>query len=86
MAKGYVQTYGVNYSDTFSPVSKMTYFRFFISLVATYNRDLHQFDIKNIFLHEDLQEELYMEQPPGFADQGEIGKVYRLWKSLYGFK
>ena len=86
VAKGYAQTYGVDYSDTFSPVVKMTYVRLFISLVVTHNWDLHQLDIKNVFLHSDLQEEVYMEQPPGFVAQGEIGKVCRLRKSLYGLK
>ena len=57
----------MDYYDTFSPVAKMTYVRLFISLVATYNWDLHQFDIKNVFLHDDLQEEVYMEQLPGFV-------------------
>ena len=64
----------------------MTYVWFFISLVATYHWDLYQLDIKNVFLHGDLQEEVYMEQPPGFIAQGEIGKVCRLRKSLYGLK
>ena len=86
MAKGYVQTYDVDYSDTFSPVAKMTYVQLFISLSATYNWDLHQFDIKNVFLHGDLQEEVYMEQSSRFVAQGEIGKVCRLQKSLYGLK
>ena len=86
VAKGYVQTYGVDYSDTFSPVAKMTSVWLFISLAATYNWDLHQLDIKNAFLHDDLQEEVYMEQPPRFVAQGEIERVYRLWKSLYGLK
>ena len=54
MAKGYAQTYGVDYSDTFSLVAKMTYVRLFISLAATHNWDLHQFDIKNAFLHGNL--------------------------------
>ena len=70
----------------FPPFAKMTYVWLFISLSATYNSDLHQLDIKNAFLHGDLQEEVYMEQPPGFVAQGEIGKVCRLWKSLYGLK
>ena len=61
MAKEYTQTYGVDYSYTFSPVAKMTYVWLFISLVATHNWDLHQLDIKNAFLHGDLQEEVYME-------------------------
>ena len=82
VAKGYAQTYGVDYSDTFSPVAKMTSLRLFISLAATYNRDLHQLDIKNVFLHSDLQEEVHMEQPPGFVAQGEIRRVCHLRKSL----
>ena len=93
MAKGYAQTYGVDYSDTgvdysdtFSPVVKMTYVRLFISLATTHNWDLHQLDIKNDFLHGNLQDEVYMEQPPGFVAQGEIWKVCRLRKSLYGLK
>ena len=86
MAKGYAQTYGVDYYDTFFHVAKMTYVRLFISLATTYKWDLHQLDIKNVFLHDDLWEEVYMEQPPGFVTQGEIGKVCRLQKSLYGLK
>ena len=86
MAKGYAQIYGVDYSDTFSPVAKMTSVRLFIFLVATHNWDIHQLDIKNAFLHGDLQEKVYMEQPLGFVAQGEIGKVCRLQKSLYGLK
>ena len=67
MAKGYTQTYGVDYSNTFSSVAKITYVQIFISLVATYHWDLHYFVIRNVFLHGDLQEEVYMEQPPGFV-------------------
>ena len=86
VAKGYAQTYGVDYSDTFSLVTKLIYVRLFISLAASYDWDLHQLDIRNAFQHGDLQEEVYMEQPPGFVAQGEIGKVCRLRKSLYGLK
>ena len=86
MAKGYAQTYGVDYFDTFSPVAKMTSIRVFISLAATHNWDLHLLVIKNAFLHGDLQDEVYMEQPPWFVAQGEIGKVCRLRKLLYGLK
>ena len=66
VAKGYAQTYGVNYSNTFSPVAKLTSIRLFISLTTTHGWDLHQLDIKNVFFHGDLAEEVYMEQPPVF--------------------
>ena len=61
VAKGYAQTYEVDYFDTFSPVAKLTSIRLFISLAASYDWDLHQLDIRNAFLHGDLQEEVYME-------------------------
>ncbi|WRX19899.1 Reverse transcriptase [Theobroma cacao] len=86
VAKRYAQTYGVDYFDTFSLVAKLTSVRLFMSMAATYDWPLHQLDIKNAFLHGDLQEEVYMEQPPEFVTQGEYGKVYHLRKSLYGLK
>ena len=86
VAKGYAQTYEIDYSDTFSFVAKLTSVRLFISLVASYKWDLHLLDFMNAFLHGDLQKEVYMEQPPGFVVQGEIEKVCRLRKSLYGLK
>ena len=73
-------------SDTFSLVAKLTSIQLFISLAATHGWDLHQLDIKNTFLHGDLAEEVYMEQPPGFVAQEEIGRVCSLRKSLYGLK
>ncbi|XP_057434172.1 uncharacterized protein LOC130726869 isoform X2 [Lotus japonicus] len=86
VAKGYAQTYGVDYTDTFSPVAKLSSVRILISLAATNHWPLFQLDVKNSFLHGDLQDEVYMEQPPGFVAQGECGKVCRLKKSLYGLK
>ncbi|CAM8996453.1 unnamed protein product [Rhodiola kirilowii] len=86
VAKGYSQTYGIDYFDTFSPVAKLTSIRLLISLAASHHWPLHQLDIKNAFLHGDLQEPIYMEQPPGFVAQGESAKVCYLHKSLYGLK
>ena len=78
VAKGYAQIYGVDYSDTFSPVAKLISIQLLISLAATHGWDLHQLDIKNVFLHGNLAEEVSMEQPPIFVAQGEIGRVCRL--------
>ena len=86
MAKGALKPMAWTILTLFSPVSKMTYVRFFISLDAIYNWNLHHLDIKNEFLHSALQEEVYLEQPLVFVAQEEIGKVCHVRKSLYGLK
>ena len=63
---------------------KLTSVRLLISLVTSYDLDLHQLVIKNVFLHGDLQEEIYMKQPLEFLTQEEIGKVCCPQKSQYG--
>ena len=85
VAKG-IQIFGSDYYDTFSHVAKMTSVRLLLSMAAMSSWPLYQLDIKNAFLHDDLAEEVYIEQPPGFVTQGESGLVCRLCHSLYGLK
>jgi hypothetical protein len=58
--------HGIDYDDTFAPVVKMDSIRLVLSIVATKGWEVHQMDVKNEFLHNDLFEEIYMEKPQGF--------------------
>jgi len=65
VAKGYHQIFGFDYGDTFSLVAKMASVHLFIVMAALQRWPLYQLDVKNAFLNRDLQEEIYMDQPPG---------------------
>ena len=66
VAKGFNQQEGVDYHETFSHVVKIVTIRLLITLAITHHWHINQLDISNAFLHGDLQETIYMEQPPGF--------------------
>jgi hypothetical protein len=86
VAKGFTQTYGIDYSETFAPVAKMNIVRVILSLAANYGWELQQFDVKNAFLHGELEEEIYMEIPPGYGKNVAVNSVCKLQKALYGLK
>ena len=76
VAKGYTQTYGVDYQETFAPVAKMNTVRILLSLAVNFDWELQQYDVKNAFLHGELDEEIYMSIQPGFSG-GDGCKVFR---------
>ncbi|GJX29094.1 putative RNA-directed DNA polymerase [Tanacetum coccineum] len=84
--KGYRQREGLDYFDTYSPVTRITSIRMVLAIAALRNLEVHQMDVKTAFLNGDLEEEIYMNQPEGFIAPGQEGKVCRLVKSLYGLK
>ncbi|MCO5609324.1 hypothetical protein L7F22_063550 [Adiantum nelumboides] len=86
VAKGYAQMYGIDYDKTFSPISKMATICTVIAVAASKGWLLHQMDVKNAFLHGDLQEVVYMEQPQGYEDVKHPGYVCKLKKALYELK
>jgi len=86
VTKGYAQTYGIDYEETYNPIAKMTTVRVIIAMATTKGWSLHQMDVNNVFLHGDLQEEVYMEQPPCYMDQTHPNLVCRLKKALYSLK
>ena len=86
VAKGYTPKDGNDYKETFSPVSRKDSLRIVMALVAHFDLELHQMDVKTAFLNGDLEEEVYMDQPQGFETTSKRNPVCRLKKSIYGLK
>ncbi|CAL9028826.1 unnamed protein product [Prunus brigantina] len=86
VAKGYKQKHGIDYKEVFAPVARHDTIRLVISLAAQNSWLIYQLDVKSAFLHGNLQEEVYIDQPPGYERKGEKEKVFKLKKALYGLK
>ncbi|WP_177314016.1 reverse transcriptase domain-containing protein, partial [Plesiomonas shigelloides] len=86
VAKGYNQRQGIDYDEVFAPVARLETIRLIISLAAQNAWKIYQMDVKSAFLNGLLEEEVYIEQPPGFEEKGQEDKVLKLKKALYGLK
>ena len=86
VVKGFAQKKGIDFDEIFSLVVKMTSIKTILSIVAVEDLHLEQLDVKTTFLHGNLEEEIYMQQPQGYEVKGKEKLVCRLKKSLYGLK
>ena len=86
MAKWYTQKEGIDYEETFSPVAMLKSIRILLSIVAYYDYEIWQMDVKTAFINSNLEEEIYMIQPEGFIAKNQEHMVCKLKRSIYGFK
>jgi hypothetical protein len=86
VAKGFTQKEGIDYTKIFLSISQKDSFRIVMALVAHYDLELYQMDVKIVFLNDDLQESVYMAQLEGFAIEGMEHIGCRLKKSIYELK
>ena len=84
MAKGYSQREGIDFKKTFSPVSTKNSLHIIMVIMAHFDLELHQMDVRTTFLNEDLVEDVYMSQPNGFEEFSKERMVCKLHKSIYG--
>ena len=86
VAQGFSQKYGVDYDETFSPVVRFESLQTVIARAVQNGLMLHQMDVTTAFLNGELEEEVYMRQPEGFAVKGQEDLVCKLKRSIYGLK
>ncbi|GKD13546.1 retrovirus-related pol polyprotein from transposon TNT 1-94, partial [Tanacetum coccineum] len=86
VAKGYSQKEGIDFEESFAPITRLEAVRIFVAYDAHKSFLIYQMDVKTAFLNGPLKEEVYIVQPNGFIDPDHPDKVYRLRKALYGLK
>ncbi|KAI3692974.1 hypothetical protein L6452_32800 [Arctium lappa] len=86
VAKGYCQEEGIDYEETFALVARLEAIRIFLAFTAHRGFKVYQMDVKSAFLNGQIQEEVYVQQPPGFENSKYPNHVYFLDKALYGLK
>ena len=86
VAKGYSQREGIDCQDTFSPVAMLKSIRILLAVAAYFDYEIWQMDVRTAFLNGYLEEDIYMEQPLGFASSDTDHKICKLQRSIYGLK
>lgn len=86
VVKGYKQRYGIDYQEVFAPVTHLKTIWMVLTLVAQRSWKVYQMDVKSAFLNGHLEEEAYIDQPPGYVKKDEEHKVCHLKKALYDLK
>ncbi|KAJ7942740.1 Retrovirus-related Pol polyprotein from transposon TNT 1-94 [Quillaja saponaria] len=86
VAKGFHQWPSLDFAKTFSPVMKPTTIRVFLCLTLSKGWPLRQLDINNAFLHDTVNDNVYMVQPPGFVNSTLLHYECKLCKAIYGLK
>ncbi|RVW50731.1 Retrovirus-related Pol polyprotein from transposon RE1 [Vitis vinifera] len=86
VAQGYNQEEGIDYEETFAPVARLEAIRMLLAFACFKDFILYQMDVKSAFLNGFINEEVYVEQPPGFQSFNFPNHVFKLKKALYGLK
>ena len=86
VAKGVSQVQGLNFGETFAPVTRLEVIRILLAYASHHEIKLYQIDVKSAFLNGFINELVYVDQPPGFEDPRYPNHIYRLSKALYGLK
>ena len=86
IAKGYTQKEGIDYEETFFPVTMLKSIPILLSIAAHLDYEIWKMDVKTAFLNGRLEESIYMIQPKGFIARGQEHRVCKLQRSIYGLK
>ncbi|GJY61236.1 putative ribonuclease H-like domain-containing protein, partial [Tanacetum coccineum] len=84
VAQGHTQEEGIDYDEVFAPVARIEAIRIFLAYASFMGFTVYQMDVKSAFLYGQIEEEVYVCQPPGFEDPDHPDKVYKVVKALYG--
>jgi hypothetical protein len=86
VAQGYTQIEGLDFGETYTSVTRLEAIRILLAYAGAHNIKLYQMDVKSAFLNGYINEEVYVEQPPGFEDDKKPNRMYKLKKGIVWFE